>query len=264
LIQENKIHTINLIQNAFSTLLLDAIQYFPSNKKRTRGETHGLFFGITKDDIIECDYVFPVGNVKSRKADEIEHDPKIDEAISSARKLLATSKYMGTYHSHPNDQYFPEWACPSNMDVNYAKYLKDPYMIIIAIARSGKSETPLQIELGKANAYQYKYNKKKDGHDLPDETEFGSEVEFIQGSFGEYSFEVRAFYFDGMALVDANLRSSEALLLRSLVEEKVNIENIADEDIYRLRKMEYNLRQSDEKRVSNFEHHLAKVKGKSS
>lgn len=52
----------NLIQNSFSTILLDAIQFFPKDLSK-QAESHSLLFGISNEDIIESEYVFPVGSV---------------------------------------------------------------------------------------------------------------------------------------------------------------------------------------------------------
>lgn len=253
--------TFQLIQNSFSTLLLDAIQYFPANKKRFQGETHGLLFGVGKDeDMVECDYVFPVGNVKSRTSDTIENDPKIDMAITSARSLLATSKYVGTYHSHPNNKHFYEWAYPSNMDISYAQYLKDPYMIIIALTRSGKPRKELHLEVRKDHAYHFTHNPKLDGHELPDQVELGHDISYLFGSFLEYTFEIRAYSYDGKGLLNMNLISSEAELLNQLGQNNIKVDILSAADVFRLRKIEYNLRENNERRGKNTEYHLERLK----
>ncbi|MDU2241077.1 MAG: Mov34/MPN/PAD-1 family protein [Paenibacillus sp.] len=253
--------TFQLIQNSFSTLLLDAIQYFPASKKRFQGETHGLLFGVGKDDeMVECDYVFPVGNVKSRTSNTIEYDPKIDMAITSARSLLATSKFVGTYHSHPNKEYFFEWAYPSNMDISFADYVKDPAMIIIALTRSGKLKQELQLEVRKDRAYQFTYNPKLDGHDLPDQVELGYDISYLFGSFLEYTFEMRAYCYNSKSLLNMNLFSSEAELLNQLGQNKIKVDTLSASDVFRLRKIEYNLRENNERRGKNTEYHLERLK----
>lgn len=88
----------NLIQNSFSTILLDAIQFFPQDLSK-QAESHGLLFGISNDDIIECEYVFSVGNVRRRTENEISPDRAIDNAIQTARQIVSTSNNIGTYHS---------------------------------------------------------------------------------------------------------------------------------------------------------------------
>jgi hypothetical protein len=55
-----------LIQNSFSTIILDTIQYFPDNVKKVHSESSGLLFGLDKGEYVECDYIFPVGSVEKR------------------------------------------------------------------------------------------------------------------------------------------------------------------------------------------------------
>lgn len=69
-----------LIQNTFSTIIMDAIQYFPANIKAVHYESSGLLFGMDKGDYIECDYVFPVGSVEKRTKSTIVTNPKVDLA----------------------------------------------------------------------------------------------------------------------------------------------------------------------------------------
>lgn len=61
-----KTESLDLIQNSFSTILIDAIQYYPNESKKIK-EAHGLLFGCRQQGFVECDYVFPVGNVLKRK-----------------------------------------------------------------------------------------------------------------------------------------------------------------------------------------------------
>ena len=37
-----------LIQHVLSTIILDAVQFFPQNKKKVHSEAHGLLFGMEK------------------------------------------------------------------------------------------------------------------------------------------------------------------------------------------------------------------------
>ena len=55
---------LEFIQNTISTIILDAIQYFPENVKMVHSESSGLLFGLDKGQYVECDYVFPVGSVE--------------------------------------------------------------------------------------------------------------------------------------------------------------------------------------------------------
>lgn len=91
---------------------------------------------------MECDYTFPVGNVKIRDSVSIEPNQDIDRAIKNAKKILSTSNYIGTYHSHPNESTFDGWSGASNGDILHATSFAVPFMIIIGIVRSNKNEKP--------------------------------------------------------------------------------------------------------------------------
>ncbi|GIO36549.1 hypothetical protein J41TS12_14100 [Paenibacillus antibioticophila] len=170
------------------------------------------------------------------------------------------SQYVGTYHSHPNKEYFFEWAYPSNMDISYARYSKDPYMIIIALSRSGKARRELQLEVRKDRAYQFTYNPKLDAHDPPDQVELGHDISYLFGSFLEYTFEMRAYSYNAKGLLNMNLISSEAELLNQLGQNKIKIDTLSAADVFRLRKIEYNLRENNERHGKNTEYHLERLK----
>ena len=84
-----------LIQNTFSTIILDAIQYFPENIKKVHFESSGLLFGIDKGNFVECDYVFPVGSVERRTKYSILSNPKVELALRTSRELFSTSNFIG-------------------------------------------------------------------------------------------------------------------------------------------------------------------------
>ncbi|QRG65973.1 hypothetical protein [Brevibacillus choshinensis] len=260
--------SFNLSQNAFSTILLDAIQFFPQEIKKMQAESHGLLFGIKSNEILECDYVFPVGNVTKRAEDEVEPNSKIDNAINNARQILSTSRLIGTYHSHPYDKYFEHWADPSNMDVACAKYDDLPFMLIVAITRDGKKDKPLSLGYQLGNAYEFYHNQKADGHDLPITKPLTTDVQYIMGEFKKYRFEIRAYQYINDCLRDVNLYSSEAEMLMELLDQNIDIASLSPDQAFRLRKIEYNRRrligQKDgtvERERQNTEYHLQRLKG---
>jgi proteasome lid subunit RPN8/RPN11 len=251
----------NLIQNSFSTILLDAIQFFPQDLSK-QAESHGLLFGISNEDIIECEYVFPVGSVRRRTENEITPDRAIDNAIQTARQIVSTSNNIGTYHSHPYSKRFPEWADPSNMDVSFAKFLKEPFMIIIAITRDSDEEKPLDLWYSDYDAAEFIYDKNAKGHDAPKINRLNGKGQSICGEFKKYTFELRGYHFNGKTLSDVMLYSSEAEMLMGLLDEKINLSDLSSDSVYSLRKIEYNLRlinQSD-KANNNYEYHIGKIK----
>ena len=132
-----------MVQHALTTMILDAIQFYPQGVRTAGGESHGLIFGNIVAGVMECDYVFPVGNVTERKPDEIWNNPKVDEAIKNAKHILFTSRCCGDYHSHPYKLFFEGAANPSNGDLSYASWLKQLYMMIIAISRKAILEKKL-------------------------------------------------------------------------------------------------------------------------
>ncbi|WP_078544722.1 hypothetical protein [Litchfieldia alkalitelluris] len=257
-----KNYYLELIQSTFSTLLLDAIQYFPENSKKVHYESSGLLFGVESGEQMECDYVFPVGSVEKRTSSSILTNPKVDQALKSSRQLFSTSTFIGTYHSHPYEEYFPDWCCPSNADVLYSLNNKFPYEVIIAMTRNSMEDKPLTIEFYEGEGYEYIHNSKREGNSAPDLKKLGYKTAYLIGEFQKYKFEIRAFQFTGKSLIDIDLESSEAELLSLLQQEEIHLNEIDQKDISRLRKMEYNLRtkQANEKSESNLQYHLSKLK----
>lgn len=251
----------NLSQHSFSTILLDAIQFFPQDVQK-QAESHGLLFGLGAEESIECDYIFPVGNVRKRSKNEISPNRTIDHAIETARQLISTSRTIGTYHSHPYKEKFADWADPSNMDVAFAKYIEAPFMLIIAIARGGNEEKPLKIQYGSYTACRFVYDEKADGHDAPIVEELNGQSQSIYGEFKKYQFEVRAYHFDGENLQDVPLYSSEAEVLMELLDEEIDLAQLSEEHTYSLRKIEFNLRTAHQssRAADNLDYHLRKVK----
>ncbi|MEH6954440.1 hypothetical protein [Neobacillus drentensis] len=252
---------IELIQHVLSTIILDAVQFFPQNNKKVHFEAHGLLFGIDKETSMECDYAFPVGSVKEKSDVFVMPDSKVDKAVKSAKELFSTSNCIATYHSHPYDEPFDGWADPSNGDCGSADYLNLPYFFIIAIARNGKKEKSLSLHYEKCDAYEFSYNPEVGGHDYPKTQPVNDKVSFIHGEFQKYTFTIRAYKNTGKSLVDVDLISSEAELMMKLMEKNIKLENMTSQETYRLRKMEYNLRTENKDRgQKNFDYHLEKIK----
>lgn len=90
----------------------------------------------------------------------------------------------------------------------------------------------------------------------------GYKTSFIVGEFQKYKFEIWAYQFTGDSLRDLDIESSEAELLTILNEENLILKNIQQEEIYRLRKLEYNLRsqQNNQKSKDNINYHLTKMR----
>jgi proteasome lid subunit RPN8/RPN11 len=265
--QLNYPDTIMLIQNSFTTILLDAIQFFPQESKKYKAESHGLLFGNLNNEVLECDYLFPVGNVTYRKEDEVMTNLKIDSAIQNAKHLLFTSKCYGDYHSHPNLKSFEGWSEPSNGDVLYAKNLKLPYMLIIALTRNSLFEKSLSVNYATTTCKEYFYIKKSGCHDFPSQKISDNEVVYLQGVFKKYKFELRAFKYDNKCLSAVNLISSEAEMLMELIKNDINVKDLDSESTYKLRKIEYDFRvlnlkedNNKQKALQNMQHHIQKIK----
>lgn len=212
--------------------------------------------------------MFPVGNVTERKPDEIRNNPRVDEAIRNAKQILFTSRCFGHYHSHPHKQFFEGAANPSNGDVSYASWLKQPYMMMIAISRNALLEKKLYIEYRYSKKCVFSHVRKKGLHDYPEETTSDGEVSYVHGRFKKYEFEIRAFKVVGKDLVSIDLLSSEVEMLMELVANQINIEMLDAHTAYALRKIEYDFRvlkgQNDNKKATtqqNLEYHIKKIKG---
>ncbi|MEL3971102.1 hypothetical protein AAEO50_02325 [Rossellomorea oryzaecorticis] len=251
---------VEFIQHVLSTIILDAVQYFPDNKKKVQSEAHGLIFGMEKEKTVECDYVFPVGSVQKRTSVSVNPDSKVDEAVKSAKELFSTSNCIGTYHSHPYDEPFDGWADPSNGDCGSADYLNLPYFIIVAIARNGIKETPLLVQYSECEGYEFSYNPNVDSHDFPDANPTNQKVTYINGEFKKYTFTVRVYKNTGKSLVDVDLLSSEAELMMLLDENNISLDSIPQEHTNSLRKMEYNMRYENKDRSKrNLDYHLGSL-----
>lgn len=89
------------------------------------------------------------------------------------------------------------------------------------------------------------------------------DVMCINGEFQKYTFTIRAYQNSGKGLVDIDLFSSEADLMLLLKEENIQLQHFNVQDTYRLRKMEYNLREENkERREGNLRYHLKWLKAR--
>lgn len=252
---------VEFIQHVLSTIILDAVQFFPQNKKKIHSEAHGLIFGIEKETSIECDFAFPVGSVISRNDVSVVPDSKVDQTIKTTKELFSTSNCIATYHSHPYDEPFEGWANPSNGDCSSADYLRLPYFLIIAFARNGKKDKPLMLEYGESDAYHFSFDPKLGGHEFPNTQQASYQASFIRGEFQKYQFTIRAYKHTGWSLVDVDLISSEAELQIVLQDENIKLADLPVQETYRLRKMEYHLREENRDRtLKNFDYHLEKLR----
>lgn len=249
-----------LIQHVFSTIVLDAIQFFPQNKKQVHAEAHGLLFGIEKERSIESDYAFPVGSVTERNNSSVQPDEKVDTAITSAKELFSTSECIGTYHSHPYDETFNGWADPSNGDCASANYLNLPYFLIIAITRNEENFKGLEIAFQESPACEFIHNPNVKSNEYPTLNKMDFKTTSIIGDFQKYSFTIRAYKNTGNSLVDVDLFSTEAQLLGLLNDRGLSLMEIPKQETYRLRKMEYNLRSENiDRGRQNLEYHMKQL-----
>ncbi|WP_042458848.1 hypothetical protein [Neobacillus dielmonensis] len=119
----------------------------------------------------------------------------------------------------------------------------------------------MTLEYGESDAYEFSYNPTADGHDFPDFRPAEVQTSYIRGEFQKYVFTIRAYKNTGRSLIDVDLFSSEADLLMILNEENIKLKDVPPHETYRLRKMEFNLREENlERGKSNFDHHLEKLK----
>ncbi|WP_156958500.1 hypothetical protein [Virgibacillus sp. SK37] len=105
------------------------------------------------------------------------------------------------------------------------------------------------------------YNSQGKSYDSPDQEALGYRTSYISGEFQKYKFEIRAYKYTRDSLIDIDLLSSEAELLGILQEEELALETIPQREVYRLRKLEYNLRstQDNDRSNQNIDYHLSKL-----
>ncbi|MEH7415769.1 hypothetical protein V7266_10855 [Neobacillus drentensis] len=256
---------LQLIQQSFSTLILNAVENFPQEIEKIHFETYGLLFGLPQETRVEIDYTYPISNVKSKTDRSISPNKKVDLAIKNAQELISTSRCVGTYHSHPYEDYFEDWADPSDADVSYFNSLKIPYTLIIAITRNSMMEKPFHLEYRYSKAHDFYIEGSKIKGVFAKAKPLDAESRSIYGEFKKYQFEIRAYQCTGETLRDMNLYSSEAEMLMSLREKNINLKDLTPEQSFRLRKIEYNFRngfnksQREERKLENSNYHLDKL-----
>ncbi|KJS86992.1 MAG: hypothetical protein JM58_05635 [Peptococcaceae bacterium BICA1-8] len=221
--------------------------------------------GIEEQGIVECDYAFPVGNVKRRKENEVTPNQVVDLAIQNARKIISTTLFLGTYHSHPYEKIFKEWDGPSNADISFSLKQKEPYMIIIALTRNEKGKQPLFIEYLSSKGYRYSCIEDAKDHDWPKEEKLDKEVQYISGEFDKFIFEIRAYKVQENCLCSIGIFSSEVELLTNLISEEIEFEKLEQRQVYNLRKLEFNFRLINQfnrfdRSNENTEYHIKQLK----
>lgn len=246
---------IELTHNALSTLLIDCIQYYPD--KRSYKETHGLIMGLQEKNCLTGEYTFPVGNVKARDRVSVTPNPKVDEVVKQTKELVATTACIAAYHSHPYDDFFPEWAMPSNEDCHAIIGSDIKAELIVAIRQNKVKNQPLCLSYMKENGLRYNCSD----HEFPDIEDLGYTTQYIHGSFLNYDFEIRAYLNTGERLQDMDLYSSETALNELFTKENINIADLPSQAMYSVRKLEYALRQQNEGKYSDkISYHLQKIK----
>ncbi|WP_203246546.1 MPN domain-containing protein [Sporosarcina beigongshangi] len=245
-----------LTNQALSTILLDCIQYYPTYEQSK--EAYGILLGSEEGDCCIGEYSFPVGNVDFRDQTGIAANREINQLIMNAKKIVATSTAVASYHSHPFDNAYVDWARPSNDDCYY--FANDPLQaqLIIAIAQIYDEPQSFKLVYEKDRAREFLPTTESE---LPLENDLEREVQYIQGKFGRYAFEVRAYFNTGKSLSDINLFSSEVALNMTLWENDLHIERLPAEAMYSIRKLEYAHRQRSTRGTDNkIQYHIEKIK----
>lgn len=95
----------------------------------------------------------------------------------------------------------------------------------------------------------------------------GKDIHCIMGKFNKYCFEMRAYKVEKQCLRNINLFSSEAEVLMNLLQENIDISNLSPQQVYRIRKLEYNFRQANKmdmrklnQTTQNSDYHIMKLK----
>ena len=86
-------------------------------------------------------------------------------------------------------------------------------------------------------------------------------AQYINGEFQMYAFTIHAYKNTGKSLIDVDLVSSEAEVMMLLNDENIKLDEMTVDKTYRLRKMEYNLRQENKGHgQGNLDYHLKRMK----
>lgn len=248
---------IELTNQSLATILLDCIHHYPSYKKAK--EAFGLVLGATENNVHIGEYSFPVGNVDFRAQDEVAPNQQINQMIMNAKKLVATSTSVASYHSHPFDDAYVDWARPSNEDCHY--FINEPLEIqlIVALAQIYDEPMPYKLVYKKDSTSEFVPTDNMD--DAPIEKTESTETQYIQGHFQNIAFEIRAYLNTGSSLKDIDIFSSEVELNQTLWLHDVHLEKLPAEAMYSIRKLEYAHRQKTQKNASDkIDYHLEKIK----
>jgi len=246
-----------LTNQSLSTILLDAIQYYPTYKQAK--ESYGILLGTEEKGNGVAEYTFPVGNVERREQSFVIENREISALIRNARKIVATSTTVASYHSHPYDDTYENWARPSNGDCFCVVNQDVKAELIIAIAKVYKSEQPLTLLYNTDDAKEFTPNKDENGD--PHIKDFKKKVQYIQGMFSNYEFEIRAYHNTRSTLMDMDLFSSEVSLNETLRENNLEIEKLPAEAMYSIRKIEYAGRMGSARNAADkVQYHIGKIK----
>lgn len=246
-----------LTHQALSTILLDAIQFYPVYNQAK--EAYGILLGTEEVENSIAEYTFPVGNVERRDRSSVTENREISNLIKNARKIVATSTTVASYHSHPFDAVYNDWARPSNSDCFCVISQEVKAELIIAIAKIHKEEQPLTLRYKTGDGIAFIPNFDADGD--PIEKNLKRKVQYIQGSFGRYEFEIRAYLNTTESLEDLDLFSSEVGLNKLLRENELSIEQLPNEAMYSVRKIEYAGRQRTARNTNDkIQYHINKIK----
>lgn len=251
---------LELTNQSLTTMLLDCIQHYPSYE--LANESYGLLYGdYSREDkgLAIGEYNFPIGNVDERSQQFIAPNEKIVETLRNARSLIHTAEAIATYHSHPFDAAYVDWARPSNDDCHY--FIQQPvkYQLIIAITKCYDTPRPLKMWFEKDATMEF-IPVDADA-DLPKEKTYDRETQFIVGYYMHYRFEIRAYVNTGHSLKDIDLYSSEVLLNELLRQHAIELEAVPREAHYHLKKLEFSHRSRNLKtRDQKTDYHLSKIK----
>ncbi|MGE7676370.1 hypothetical protein ACQKMV_22880 [Lysinibacillus sp. NPDC094403] len=248
---------LELTNQTLATILLDCMHHYPSYKKAK--EAFGVILGATEPTSYIGEYSFPIGNVDFRAQDEVSPNKQINQMIMNARKLVATSTSIASYHSHPFDGAYVDWARPSNEDCHY--FINEPLEIqlIVALAQIYDESKPYKLVYKKDSTKEFIPNDNMDAD--PIEKTESTETQYIQGHFQNVAFEIRAYLNTESSLKDIDLFSSEVELNQTLWQHDVHLEQLPAEAMYSIRKLEYAHRQKSQKNASDkIDYHLEKVK----
>lgn len=246
-----------LTNQSLATILMDCMHHYPSFEKSN--EAFGLILGAAEPTSYIGEYSFPVGNVDSRAQTAVSPNKQINQMIINARKLVATSTSIATYHSHPFDNACLEWARPSNADCHY--FLHEPLKVqlIVAVAQVYDESKPYQLVYEKDITREF--IPVAEAENLPEELTYSTTTQYIQGNFQNFAFEIRAYFNTGHSLKDIDLFSSEVELNQTLLQHDIHLEQLPAEAMYNIRKLEYVHRQNAQKNAADkIDYHLEKVK----